>query len=141
MTDGELVFWLAQILVTLLVASLFVIELVRAIRFHLEHDDRALADHGMVVATGLVLIAIGNVGTSWATVIGWNDLRDFAGLCIRGTLATVAVYLVAIGRPVRLGERGELGDKADRRHNERRRHRRRPQDRPHQEEDLDHERP
>jgi uncharacterized YccA/Bax inhibitor family protein len=56
-----------------------------------------VADHSTIIATGLVIIALGNAVTSYATGIGDDALRDYAGIAIRGSLFVMAVYLAALG--------------------------------------------
>lgn len=64
------------------------------------HDVRALprnrhAEHGLVVSSGLAVIALANVLTGVGFVQGDEDLIGTGAVMVRGAMAVVAVYLVS----------------------------------------------
>jgi hypothetical protein len=55
------------------------------------------AEHGVVAASGLAVIALANVALTLARATGDQFTRDVAGTIVRLVLVILAVYLFALG--------------------------------------------
>lgn len=97
------VFWSILTLVSLFVTLVFAWEEVRAIRFRRTHDE-PIAEHGLVVAGVLTVIAAGTLSVGWGQVIDSQAMRDLGSVLIRGAMVPLAVYFLASG-PVRRASR------------------------------------
>jgi hypothetical protein len=102
------IFWLGQAALTTVVTLGFLLVLRRAIigRRGQPVKVRRDTDHSVVVATGLVLIAAGNVVTSASIALDISGGIEMGGIVIRGVLLTLSIYLVAVGpwHPRRRGD-------------------------------------
>lgn len=93
--------FIIQAVVALFSALLFLIELRRVTGYAERHTDReAETEWGLVAIVALLLVAMGNVVTAYATAVDADDARNFAGTMIRAVLLTVSLYL-ALSGPLR----------------------------------------
>jgi hypothetical protein len=90
-------FWYAQLAVTLAALALFGVVWVRTVVYHHHHKAEPFADHGSVVAGGLVTITLGSALISYGTAVDDIYLHDVGSVLVRGALVILAVYLLVAG--------------------------------------------
>jgi hypothetical protein len=90
-------FWLAQAIIMMFVVFGMSWIASRAIHYYWTHPQSTAAEHCGVVAVAAIIVAVGNVFTTYATAVNWSDLRDFGGVMIRGALIIATVYMLVAG--------------------------------------------
>ena len=94
MTEHQVV-WGVQLLVMLGVAAGMVLILWRAIQWAVAHDGRP--EHAVVIASVALVVGLGNIVTTYATLVFWPEMRDMGGTLVRGALGVGVIYMLAWG--------------------------------------------